>query len=102
MLSSEQQSEILALYFGKKKSMRAIGRELGVNRKSVEQVIARREFLLKPVIRQSRRSILDEFKPRIAELLKAEPTMLSTAIMQRLREKGYLGGYSTLKTGMLV
>lgn len=97
MLSPEQQSEILALHFGKKKGKRAIARELNIDRKSVAAVIARREVLFGPVIRKPRSSILDDFKPAIADMLKAAPTISAAAILQRLREVGYLGGYSILK-----
>ena len=97
MLSPEQQSEILALHFGKKRGKRAIARDLNVDRKSVAAVIARREVLFGPIIRKPRSSILDEFKPTIAEMLVATPRIPSAAILQQLREDGYLGGYSILK-----
>jgi len=96
MLSPEIQAEILSLHYGRKKGLRSIARELGLNRKSVRAVIERRGVALSPLT-SPRGSILDPFKAEALELLKREPTIPASVILQRLREAGYLGGYSILK-----
>ena len=44
-------------------------------------------------------SILDPFKPRITEMLKRDPYLTSTRILQQIRTEGYLGGHSILRDG---
>ena len=68
MLKAEIQAEILALYFGDKKSARTISKELNVDRKSVAQVIQRRSVVFSPTARP-KESILTPFVEQISELL---------------------------------
>lgn len=96
MLSPETQTEILSLFFSKKMKVRAIARQLGVNRKSVERVIHRRSVAL-GVTPFSRASRLDSFKDRIELLLKEDPETTSMVLLQRIRDEGYDGGYTILK-----
>jgi len=97
MLTPEQQSEILAMHFGQKKGSRAIAEALGIGRKAVRRVIDRRRVALE--VEQSKRgSIVDTYKPMIAELLEKDPKMTAHTVLQRLRDEGYLGGYTTIKT----
>jgi len=98
MLSADQQSQILAMYFGQAKSTRKIARDLKINRKSVMRIIERRSVLLEKSQSSPRASILDPFKEYIAELLKRDPKIPSTTILQRLRVQGYLGGKSNLNS----
>jgi transposase len=96
MLSPEVQTDILSLFFSKKMKVRAIARELGINRKSVERVINRRSVALgiQPFNRASR---LDTFKEQITVLLKEDPDTTAMVVLQRIRDKGYDGGYTILK-----
>ena len=96
MLSPEKQTEILSLFFSKKMKVRAIARQVGVNRKSVERVIHRRSVAL-GVAPFSRASRLDTFKDKVVALLKEDPETTSMVILQRIRADGYDGGYSILK-----
>lgn len=95
MLSPENQSEILSLYFGKKEKIRAIARKLNLDRRTVRRVIRRRSVLITP---QSphRTSILDPFKEVIQEKLSKHPEIRAKTIMQLMRDQGYTGGYTTL------
>lgn len=96
MLTPEQQAEVLAMHFGQKKGSRAIAQELGIGRKAARKVIERRQVFLK--VEQTRRSsIMDPYIPIIAELLEKDPRMPAKTILQRLRNAGYLGGYTTVK-----
>jgi transposase len=96
MLSPSLQADILALYFGKKLSFRKIARELGVHRKTVATVVERRKVETERPT-GLRKSILDPFKPRIEGLLRTDPTIASTVVLQKIRSEGYLGGISGLR-----
>lgn len=96
MLSAEIQAKILSLHYGSHWTIRAIARELNVDRKSVRLVIRRRSVGLKPTTR-TRASILDPFKEQVLELLRREPRITHTAVLVRLREQGYLGGITVLR-----
>jgi transposase len=97
MLSAETQAEILARYYSRHEKVRRIAKDLGINRRSVQRVIARRSVSLE---RSStgRRTILDDFKEHAAALLKEDPSIQGTVIFQRLRDvHGYTGGYTVVK-----
>lgn len=96
MLTPEQQAEILAMHFGQKKGSRAIAEALRIGRKAVRKVIERRRVALS-VEQKARGSIVDPYKPIIAELLGKEPRMPANTILHRLRDEGYLGGYTAVK-----
>ena len=95
MLKAEIQAEILSLHYGKQKSARWIANELKISRKSVATVLLRRSVALIPK-RGRRESILDPYKDQILELLKQEPQLYSTSLLQQLRQQGYMGSLSTL------
>jgi transposase len=96
MLTPEQQAEILAMHFGQKKGSRAIAAALGIGRKAVRKVIERRRVSLK-VEQTQRGSIVDPYKQVVAELLEKDPRMPASTVLQRLRDEGYLGGYTVVK-----
>jgi transposase len=95
MLTPEQQSQILALHYGEKKSTRGIARMLGVTRDSVRAVIKRRQVNL-VVTPGKRGSILDPYKAHVLDLLKKDPAIQTPAVLNQIREHGYLGGISIL------
>ena len=96
MITSDVQAEILTLHFTDKWSARAIARKVGLHRRSVQRVIARRSVQLQrgPAVRTS---LLDTFKASIVEHLRGNPHVTSTALLNKLREVGYVGGISTLR-----
>jgi transposase len=95
MLEVDLQAEILALYFGKKRSIRSIAKELGLNRKSVARVVERRA-VAEGRLAQRKKSILDPFKPLAMEIIARNPRITGVALMNRLRQEGYMGGRSLL------
>ena len=97
MLDPRLQVEILRLHFGEGLSRRAITRQLGVNRKTVGQIIARRNVRLCAAERKGRSSILEPYYPRIQKLLDKAPERSCVNILQRLRDAGYTGGISILR-----
>jgi transposase len=96
MLTPENQAETLVRHFRDGHSARKIARDLGVNRKSVALIIQRRSVSTQAQPAK-RSSMLDVFAPQILELLTKDGTLPATVIMQRLREAGYLGGYTVLR-----
>jgi transposase len=100
MLTPEVQAQILAWYYGEKRSIRAISMELGITRDSVRRVVNRRSVRL--VVQVGKKlSILDPYKEAITELLKKDPKIGSSAILSRIRELGYMGGISILRDWVL-
>lgn len=96
MLKPDVQAEILALYYGEKKSVRAIALELGINRKSVAAVVARRNVALAPK-KTARGSILDPYHEQVDELLKRDPFISATTIHSRIRSGGFMGGVTIVR-----
>lgn len=96
MLEAEIQAKILSFYFMDKKSIRSIANLLGVDRKTVSRVIARRKVELDHR-KINRSSLLDNYKLKINEMLLKEPTMAASTMQHRLREFGYMGGLTILK-----
>jgi transposase len=96
MLSPELQTEILSLFYGKKKKIRWIARKLKVDRKTIQRVL-RRDSVRVQTQPAKRVSILDPFKDKILALLKEDPETTNTVILQRLRDEGYDGGKTTIR-----
>ena len=95
MLPPATQTEILFLYFTKEMKVRAIARQLGINRKSVDRVITRRGVVLGATPKRS--SILDEYKDQIKKLLESDVSISVSVILQRIRDAGYSGGYTIVQ-----
>jgi transposase len=96
VLTPENQAEVLTQYFSEKRSLRSIAREMGVDRKTIRRVVERRSVAMARAT-PGRKSQLDPHKETIKDLLQKHPKMTSTVILNRLRERGYLGGFTTLK-----
>ncbi len=96
MLDAETQSKILSYYFNDKKSIRSIANLIGVDRKTVKRIVTRKKIII-DLAKINRSSLIDQFKPKIKEFLKKDPTMASATMIHRLREFGYMGGLTILK-----
>jgi transposase len=83
------------------RSTRQIARALGISRGLVRRIVTGREcpadVIPVPTTATPRATKLDEYEPRIRELLAAYPTITSARILEELRTAGYDGGYSQLK-----
>lgn len=100
MLAPEVQAQILTLYYTDKRSMESISRELGINRKTVIRVVQRREVLLVPKHR-ARHSGLDPYKESIRALLRKDPKITGSALLNHLRGLGYTGGITIVRDFVL-
>lgn len=96
MLTAEQQAEILTRYYNDKQSVRSISRALGINRISVKRVIKRRGVSLRPKPPE-KSSILDPFKNEIGSMLLKDPYCSGTAVLNQLRDFGYMGGVRVIQ-----
>lgn len=95
-LTPEQQAEVLTRYFTDKQSIRSIAREFGVDRKTIKRVVARRSVTMARKL-PGRKSQLDPFKEAIDALLQKDAKITATVIFDRLRDRGYAGGYTIVK-----
>lgn len=97
MLEPQTQVKILQLHYSEGLSRREIASQLGVNRKTVGKVLARRRVRLQGDPRQPKQSILQPYHARIDELLQKAPGRSAVNILQKLRVAGYLGGVTILR-----
>ena len=98
MLSAEIQAEILQLYFSQGLSFRQIARQLSIHRKTVGKVVERKRVQTKVEYPRKRRSILEPYYERVERLLQKAPERSCVNILQHLRDAGYTGGLSIIKT----
>jgi len=97
MLEPHLQAEILRLHFSQMLSRRKIAAQLGVDRKTVKEVLECRQVRLCAAERNPRPSILEPHYARIEKLLEDAPDRSSVNVLQQLRNAGYTGGISILR-----
>jgi transposase len=95
-ISPEQHARIRRLFFGEHWKVGTIATELGVHPDTVKRAIEAARFATK-VMETPRPSMLDAYKPFILDVLDQHPRLRATRILQMLRVRGYVGGYSTLR-----
>lgn len=91
MLTPEIQAQILTLHFTDRRTVRSIAREVGIDRKTVNRVIQRRQITLAPKT-PNRKSKLDPYVESLQEILRKDPKVTGTALLNHLRTLGYTGG----------
>jgi transposase len=94
MISKEGYMEIKAMQRNGK-SIRAIAKELGLHRKTIRKHLTESDF---PRYRKTKRkdSILEPYRQAIKDYLE-EDDYQATWIWDRLKNRGYAGGYDTVK-----
>ena len=90
---SAQMAEVLRLALLEGLSVRAIARRLSMSRKTVRRMLGRKLACNRKPPSQPRPSSLDPYKDEIRQMLADTPELRSPAILERLRAKGYTGGY---------
>jgi transposase len=75
----------------------AIARQLGIDRKTVRKYIARGMEPPNYNPRAPRPRTTDAFLPYLRERLAAYPGLSAARLLRELRERGFTGGYTTLK-----
>lgn len=83
MLPAAIQAEILRLTYAERWPLSRIARHLGINRKSVRKVAARRSVALTPAPPRPRTTGLTPFRARIQALLAEDPERSAVNILRR-------------------
>src|ERR1700720_3105178 len=78
-------------------SVSAIARQLCVDRKTVRSAIARGLEPPKYKTRPPRSRITYPFEPYLKERLAAYPALTAVRLWREAKERGYAGGYSSLR-----
>jgi len=94
MLTADQINDLHRLYWSERWPIRKIERHLHRSWRTIKKYLDAPAQSAAP---RQRQSILDPFKPTIAELLDKDPTATATVIQQRLRSVGYAGAYTILR-----
>lgn len=95
MYSVHDWAEVHRLYERERCSRTAIARRLAMSRNTVDRLLA----LDEPprYERSSKGSLLDAFKPDIAEMLELDAEVPATVILERIQGRGYKGRITILK-----
>lgn len=95
MYSVHDWAEVQRLHHREGHSKTAIARRLGMSRNTVDRLLS----LDDPprYERSGKGSLLDPYKPAIAEMLEADAEVPATVIRQHLQGRGYTGGITILK-----
>ena len=78
-------------------SVSAIARQVGVDRKTVRNYLAKG---LEPPTYKKRApapGVIDGFQPYLCERLAAYPTLTARRLFREIKERGYSGGYSVVR-----
>jgi len=98
-MNESTRNEIIRLWYGQA-SIRRIAKQLGVNRKTVAQVLKRHnEARLGTAAKTAlvRPSLLDPFENNIEALVQRYPDITAVRLHEELRRLGFKGGYTILK-----
>ena len=95
MISEEQRAKIRRLYYAEHWKVGTIAAQLGLHHRTVRRALRLDERPAPP--RRVRWSILDVYKPFIAEMLAQYPRLRSTRLLEMLRERGYRGSCAQLR-----
>jgi len=95
-LSSNEEAEIVRLYYAEKWKINSIAVHLSRHYSSIKRVIHDHE--LNPIKQANKRrgSILDEYDDFIKETLQKYPRIAGTRIFHMLKERGYCGKHPNL------
>ena len=101
-MNEQVRSEILSRWYGGQ-SMRGIAREMGVARNTVARVVAEHRkqratgATCLPAPRRPRSSLVDSYEAILREYLARYPNLSVVRLLEELRQRGYKGGYTTLR-----
>jgi transposase len=95
-----RKAEVLRLHYVDGLGVRAISRQLGMARKTVRRMLGTAPAKPVPQSSDQRCSLLDPHEAFMAAELKRCPELRAPAMLERLRERGYLGGISILRDRM--
>jgi transposase len=92
-------NDIIRMFYSRT-SQRRIAKRLGIDRKTVANVIAEHEQARTgepPKQRKPRKSLLDPFEDKIVQLLERYPDITAVRMFEELRGLGFKGSYTIVK-----
>ena len=95
MISAEQRAKIRRLYYAEHWKVGTIATQLGLHHLTVRRALELDQRPAPP--RRLRWSILDTYKPFIAETLDEYPRLRATRLLEMLRARGYRGSCNQLR-----
>jgi transposase len=95
MISLELRSKIRRLFFGEHWKVGTIAAELGVHHDAVRGAIEAERFIRPGAV--LRASMLDAYKPFVAETLEQHPRLRATRLFEMIRDRGYRGSVVQLR-----
>ena len=98
-MDESKRNEIIRMFYSRA-SHRRIAKTLGVDRKTVANVIAGHEqsrTAAPPKNRPPRKNLLDPFQDNVIQLLERYPEITAVRMHEELRRAGFLGAYSIVR-----
>src|SRR5438034_5656321 len=98
-MDESTKNEIIRMFYSRA-SQRRIAKKLGVNRKTVANVIATHEQArtgAPPEKRKPRESLFNPFQDNFAQLLARYPDITAVRMLEELRRLGFKGAYSMVR-----
>ena len=98
-MNESTRNEIIRLWYGRA-SVRRIAKMLGLNRKTVAQVLKEHDQARKgsgATKPQTRSSLLDPFQDNITQLVERYPDITAVRLHEELQSHGFQGGYTIVK-----
>src|SRR2546422_2007755 len=98
-MDESTRNEIIRMFYSRA-SQRRIAKKLGVDRKTVANVIAEHEQARTGAPRQKRKprqSLLDPFQDNFVQLLERYPEITAVRMLEELRRLGFQGAYSIVR-----
>jgi transposase len=94
-IDAELRARIRRLFYAEHWRVGTIAAELGVHHDTVTAAVETHRFIRPGA--QIRSTLLDPFKPLIAETLEAHPRLRATRLFEMLRDRGYAGSVVQLR-----
>ncbi|MBI4659379.1 MAG: IS21 family transposase [Verrucomicrobia bacterium] len=98
-MDESTRNDIIRMFYSRT-SQRRIAKKLGVDRKTVAQVIADHQATrtgAAPEKRKPRKSLVDPFQDNIVQLLERYPDITAVRMLEELRRLGFTGAYSIVR-----
>lgn len=96
MIDPELKTRVRRLFYAEHWKVGTIAQELGLHHDTVERAIESARFA-NSASREAKTSILDPYKPFVADTLDRHPKLRASRIFDMIRARGYPGGQAILR-----